>query len=634
MAVMTPSTFDPLRRFVNVRLQQGVPLVDADWNELEDIRKFELRAYLKWFVGDGIPDGNDGFRVEGTGVANDFSVRSGVAGPADVLGNVGRCLINGLDIILDADLTFAAQPLHVSQAGSAALAAALGVPQIAALTTPVADGIVTVFADVTERIVTAAEEPSLVHPALGTESCARVRREFAIRVRDGAGAPVSGDADFLPGHSYYALATIRRRTGDDLIHAGDVGDLRERRLLLPPATLIEDLFGIPAHDYRRGIGRPPVSVRDAINALMRGELPGSPEAIIAPAPASDDDISRGTFFDAAGGLVTIWSSDRAGAPDQVFGSRLSLSAIPVGFADPPAQITAGVVHQVPHAAMLASGETIVVYQTDAGDEAIHLKRADFGSLGLATPELAAADSAGVRERNPFVVVTGGTAVVFWHANPPDQWQFRRYDVATNSFPNAAAALSAVVTNQRILHAARDASGSVWAAFATPTDIQALEVPPAGLPLNEVTHSTASTDTNPFVLIDPDNNVWVFWHTAAPNAGIFYRRFLRAANAWEAGPVLVPGTNAGPFDQRPAAVAQADGSIWLFWQSMRSGNQDIWFVFRNPLTQAWGEPRQITGAAEADLSPNVLRAADDALWLFWQRNSPNGALVYRRFATSI
>ena len=61
MAVISTSTFDPLARYVNVRMQQGVPIVDADLNELDDIRQFELRAFLKWFVGDGVPDGNDDF---------------------------------------------------------------------------------------------------------------------------------------------------------------------------------------------------------------------------------------------------------------------------------------------------------------------------------------------------------------------------------------------------------------------------------------------------------------------------------------------------------------------------------------------------------------------------------------------
>lgn len=63
MGNFSRNTFDALKHYVGVRLQQGVPLVDADWNELEDIRRFELQAFLKWFVGDGVPAGNDGFRI-------------------------------------------------------------------------------------------------------------------------------------------------------------------------------------------------------------------------------------------------------------------------------------------------------------------------------------------------------------------------------------------------------------------------------------------------------------------------------------------------------------------------------------------------------------------------------------------
>ena len=64
MAVITADTFDPLRSYIG-SAQQGVPLVDADWNEAHDVRKFEVQAFLKWFVGNGVPEGNDGFRIEG-----------------------------------------------------------------------------------------------------------------------------------------------------------------------------------------------------------------------------------------------------------------------------------------------------------------------------------------------------------------------------------------------------------------------------------------------------------------------------------------------------------------------------------------------------------------------------------------
>src|SRR5215510_1463268 len=156
MAVITPDTFDPLRLYIRVRLQQGVPLVDADWNEAHDVRKFEVQAFLKWFVGNGVPEGNDGFRIAGLtpAVVRDFVIRRGVgaasAGTSPVeqgLWHVGRCLVDGMDVLITEDLHFRAQPLHVNQGGAAtALATALGVPTITEV--PNVTGTVVVYLDV------------------------------------------------------------------------------------------------------------------------------------------------------------------------------------------------------------------------------------------------------------------------------------------------------------------------------------------------------------------------------------------------------------------------------------------------------------------------------------------------------
>ena len=141
MAVITPDTFDPLRSYISVRLQQGVPLVDADWNEAHDVRKFEVQAFLKWFAVNGVPEGNDGFRIAALdpAVGGDFVIRRGVSaapeGTSHVeqgLWYVGPCLVDGLDVLIAGDLRFRAQRLHVSQGGAAtALATTWGVPTIA-----------------------------------------------------------------------------------------------------------------------------------------------------------------------------------------------------------------------------------------------------------------------------------------------------------------------------------------------------------------------------------------------------------------------------------------------------------------------------------------------------------------------
>ncbi len=63
MGDFSRDTFNKLKHYVGVRLQQGVPLVDADWNEQEDIRKYELQAFLKHLVGNGVPQNSEAFRI-------------------------------------------------------------------------------------------------------------------------------------------------------------------------------------------------------------------------------------------------------------------------------------------------------------------------------------------------------------------------------------------------------------------------------------------------------------------------------------------------------------------------------------------------------------------------------------------
>ena len=129
---------------------------------------------------------------------------------------------------------------------------------------------------------------------------------------------------FIAGHSYYALATIAHQAGVPITSEA-ITDQREQRLLMPPATLIEDLFG-PV-DYRRGQGRPLVNLREAINALLRGELPGSPEAPIQPRSRLDLLRTRDVF------RCRKWiDHDLAFGPNwgaQIFAARLEL-AMPRG----------------------------------------------------------------------------------------------------------------------------------------------------------------------------------------------------------------------------------------------------------------------------------------------------------------
>jgi hypothetical protein len=632
MAVISPDTFNALRQYVGVRLQQGVPLVDADWNAMEDTRRFEVRSFLKWFVGDGIPEENDGFRIVGQGVANDFQISQGFTGAVDAVRNIGRCLVDGMDLIIQTDAMFRGQPLHVSQPGAGALAAALGVSTVAEMAE--LDGTVAVFIDGWERLVTPSEDPTLVFSGLGTESCARLKREWVVRARVGSAAPVAGDADFVIGHSYCLLATIARRTGVQEVDAADVTDQRERGLLVLPSTLLTDAFGTGVTDYRHGVGRPVISLREAINALLRGEQPATPDAPISPAPGIDIH-RRALFFDLTNGLVAVWQSNRVAAQNHVFAARLDLGAIGSGFAVPPVQATTGASGFTdPYGVILPNHDLLVAYTRGTGPNAdVVMKRAPLAGLSAAAEQQVAA-TAGVQESSPFIVVSGDAAVIVYHDASSSLWTYRRFRHTDNTFLDATGQVfSAVVTGQHDLHAARDGAGNVWAAFRAGNDVRAMEFNPAtGAASNDVVRDSGlGVDDQPFVLARQNGEIWVFWRSPG---GLHVSVF--AGGAW--GPVqAMPNTAAG--DRQPSAVEEAGGAVWLFWTrgpTAPVAAGDIFLMRRNPDSGAWGQPRQMTLSPADDATAFALiEPVTNAIWVLWSSDRTGDLdLFTKRLITSI
>lgn len=211
---------DP-RHYVGVRLQQGVPLLPSDWNELEDIRRMELRAILRAFIGEGVPARSDGFEIGEVGVDNDFGV------------SAGQILLDGVEALNLAATTYAGQPL------------ATGLP---ALTTPGADRGDVVFLDVWEEEVgpagTGIVDDRLVNPAIGVETARRVDRRWRVRVLEGA-TDLSG-LTREAGHSYLMLAQIARRGSVPAIRDIMLTDRRRRGVTLA------DHLKIPV-SLRRGL---------------------------------------------------------------------------------------------------------------------------------------------------------------------------------------------------------------------------------------------------------------------------------------------------------------------------------------------------------------------------------------------
>lgn len=647
MAQITPDTFDPLRGFVSVRLQQGVPIVDADWNEMDDTRRFAMRAHSSWYVGDGAPHGSDGFRIAALAppVADDFTIETGVpAAPGGEtafnigLRHLGRLLVDGREVTIENASDFRAQPLHVSQATAASLAAQWGVPVIDDV--PVLDGTVCAYLDIWDRLVRPDEMPALVFPDIGTESCARIRQEWVVRTRVGSAIPAAGDPDHIVGHSYYALATIARIAAAPEVHAGQIADQRERRLQTPPSTLIDDLLGTSSDRYRRGLDRPAVSLRTALNALMRGELPSSGDQPIAP-DANNDFPARAVAVGGGavgggtvgGGTVHyVWYSNRAAAANQVFGTSWPVGD-PGAAANPPVQITT-LVAQTPALALLPTSPAPTMFLAYHSQNDIRYRTATSMS-GLAAAAETPVASQAENERHPVVARNGQVVTLLWYwdgagANKRIRFRRRQYDATwaegaaswlEGETQDISALRPALPANEPgLMHAAPDETDRVWLAFGTFTNDIAVARLTAGTGAIETWTDTVfdsgGADRQPFVLVEGTTRVWVFWRA---DGGIFHASHDVASDSWGAAS-LVPGTDGGPAgsNQRPNAVIEPDGGIWLLWSHEPAGDADIWAVRRNPSTGGWGSPRQLTASPGENDYPFAL-ASDGVLRLFFRSN---------------
>jgi hypothetical protein len=206
------------KHYISVRMQQGVPLLDADWNLLEDLRRRELESFGSWFIGDGVPAGSDGFHIVSSGVDNDFGIRHGL------------CLLGGKLTVNDVDTTYLKQPNF----GNPKLS-----PSLAALNTPPADKSFIVYLDLFEDEVDSLGDASLVDARIGVETAIRLRRNWAVRV---ARSPEDLLALNTPpaGHLFLKLAQLNRISGNSAITSAMIVDLRDTQLSIKRKIEVRD----------------------------------------------------------------------------------------------------------------------------------------------------------------------------------------------------------------------------------------------------------------------------------------------------------------------------------------------------------------------------------------------------------
>lgn len=207
-------SFNKDKHYIGVRMQQGVPILDRDWNEMEDIRRYQEMRLRKDYLGNGSPD--DGFKIEVLATpGNDFIVKA------------GHMMVDGFEVENDTDSTFT----DLIANGRAVILPS----NASALSVPADWRWDSINLDVWIEEITAVEDEDLKNSQdLGMPTTVRHKLRWRIVVVEDKWHDIS--SSIPQDHHLIKLAEIQREPGKPTI---ETADIKESRIVNSLKTLLD-----------------------------------------------------------------------------------------------------------------------------------------------------------------------------------------------------------------------------------------------------------------------------------------------------------------------------------------------------------------------------------------------------------
>ena len=126
------------------------------------------------------------------------------------------------------------------------------------------------------------------------------------------------------------------------------------------------------------------------------------------------------------------------------------------------------------------------------------------------------------------------------------------------------------------------------------------------------------DRSPSIMQTQNGTIWVMWASDRRyfQYDIYYKTSADNGLNWTDS---IPLTLHMSTDQNPSVMQTQNETIWVVWDSMRIGNNEIFYVTSPDHGDDWSYPIKLTNSSYNDTNPSVAQNVDGTICVVWQRN---------------
>lgn len=193
------------------------------------------------------------------------------------------------------------------------------------------------------------------------------------------------------------------------------------------------------------------------------------------------------------------------------------------------------------------------------------------------------------------------------------WSEPAYQTRTDGFDGHPLVIEHAGASWLIFHSDRATHRDLW---IKPRDTLLAEPYKALLYTDTERRLEPPVNEYPAALAD-GARLWLFWDSDRDGDWNIWGHWDEGDRPFRDAPVgtLSQLTTGSADDRHPSVVREASGRIWLFWQSNRRGPTDIWARTYEAGT-GWGEPGRVSKAGFRHERPAAVIDADGRIWLFY------------------